>query len=252
MNKIKAKCLYSDEIKAYFFMKDAKARIIEEQINIHSKLSIPIDYPSIEKNAEQSVIIELEHVLKHLSELGVEALDVLKTDHLVLYNKIIEVFKNVYINEEESIKKLKSCKRWHDFKKLMPVIFPPSLIDEIFAIGEDYYCREDFNRARILFSFLILISSKNPIFWLIKGLSEQNIERYDEALVSYHQAIQFDPTLFLTYLHIIECLLILSKTNEAMQVYGIFINEINKEDYENEEIVMLKLKKIEEKIAVLK
>ena len=93
--------------------------------------------------------------------------------------------------------------------------------------------------------FLSFVDELNADVWLLKGMSEQNMQRYEEALQSYFTSVKADPTVLLSYIQIVDTLLLSGKVDEARQVYSTLQAEIEPSEYLNYPFYASKCKKIE-------
>jgi len=190
----------------------------QNQINQLSKLNIPINPKEIRERCEKKFFANIEKELSKTAELNKQFLALIREDNLPLFDKIIETFSKISRSEEELNEKIRSFKKLADFESLNPDTLSQEEIKEIHQLGNKWFESGDYDKSLLYFTFLSAVDSKNQEVWLAKGMSEQNIQRYEEALASYSVVLNLDPSVLMTYLLVMECLLSVSKISEAEQI----------------------------------
>lgn len=221
-------------------------QFVSDDIENLTKLSMGIDPKKLEEKAEKKVISMIEQQLIKASEIVRKCLEMIKYDDDLLYDRLAQSIQGKNKSEEQLAEEAKSLKTVEDFREFSSPLFSREEIDEIYTLGEKWFIQRDFEKSTLYFSFLSCISPKDSQIWFVKGMSEQYKESYPEALLSYSFAINLDSSQMVIYLHIIECLIALSRLEEANQIYELIVNEVKPDRNEFDEYEMAKFQEIGE------
>jgi len=163
----------------------------------------------------------------------------LKGDNPNLYQKIKE-------KAEEFSKKQDTLKSIHSLSQANQSLFSENVLREVYEKGVSWFQDEHFEIASLYFMFLSFVDSKNPQVWLMKGMSEQNSEHYDEALSSYAVSISLDSSVLAVYIQIINCLILAQHLDRAREIYDLLMHEIDPHEYVHNEYMLSKIEEIRE------
>jgi tetratricopeptide (TPR) repeat protein len=106
-------------------------------------------------------------------------------------------------------------------------------------------CLVNYSKINLYFLFLSFVDESNAYIWLLKGMSEQNMHRYEDALQSYLTSVTVNPSILLSCIKMIDTLLLSDKMDEARQVYSILQAEVDPSEYLSDPFYVEKCKKIE-------
>jgi len=97
----------------------------------------------------------------------------------------------------------------------------------------------------------LLIALKTKEDWLEEGATLEDLQRYEEALVAYEQAIHLDPNEALAYFYKGETLNELRRYEEALTAYeqAIHLNPSEASSHKNKGIVLYNLQRYEEALT---
>ncbi len=117
----------------------------------------------------------------------------------------------------------------------------------IFQTGINWFNQNDYLKAFLYFSFLAVTNPKNANMWLLKGITEQNLGKNEEALKSYNVALSIEPENLMAQVNIIGCLILLNYPDAAKKSYEIF-KAIDPLLYDSDEDLKARLAVIEEQL----
>ena len=120
-----------------------------------------------------------------------------------------------------------------ELKSIVPKLFTEENIQKLCKLAEDFFTLGNFERARIYFLFLSCFKPSDSYIWLMKGLTEQEVKQYDEALQSYYFAAAIDPTALMPYLQISECLILANQKQEAGRVLETILEQVREQEIDN-------------------
>jgi len=159
------------------------------------------------------------------------------------------LFKNLtttQVNIEAIQKKIADCKTTEDFKKIYNNPLNSNDLAVINQLGEKWFNENQFEKAHHYFFFLSAVDPANADVWIAKGMAEQNLSHYEEALGSYSMAINLSPTYLLPYLQIIDCLILSKKIDDAKQLFHFLEKEIDPKQYSENPFYVSKVNTIKE------
>lgn len=216
---------------------------VDEKILNLTKLNQPFDKKKIKEQCEKRFFSNVQHEWEKEAEQLVPFFQLLQQDHPHLLEKLQGFTPSSKEDFTESIKK---CKHLADFNKLSPASqFTAEDLKELYNAGKKCFKEEAFDKALAYFLFLVSCDSKNPENWIAKGMAEQNMEKYDDALLSYATVLNLVPEYALCYLQIIECLIHKKQFDAAKQCYSAFMENTRPEEYSQDTFLITKVKSIE-------
>jgi tetratricopeptide (TPR) repeat protein len=122
-------------------------------------------------------------------------------------------------------------------------------LEEIYALGMHYYDAQDFHKAYLYMSWLSIADAKNSQVWFLKGICEQNLKKYPEALVTYNHVIAIEPGFIYVYQQIMNCLILMGDLKNAKHVYEIFTHDVDKKSYSDDKYIVDNLECIKNCLA---
>lgn len=232
------KDLISTEEREELFVYSIK-KIIDEtkhaKIHLHyEKKGEGIDSEKIEEECSSQFFDALTNTFFDSIAMCKIFFEYLQKDNPLLYVKL----------ERELIPlsaKLTGCKTMHALLELSRHALARGDQESIYSLGLKHFQEEYFEIAHLYFTFLSLIDSQNPEIWLIKGMAEQNLEKFQDALASYSSAISLAPGNLVTYVQMMELLLLMKRYKEAYHVYETFLREIDPDHYVKNSFMTSKL-----------
>lgn len=114
----------------------------------------------------------------------------------------------------------------------------------LFDKGFNFFSEQDYKKAFTLFNFLSVVNPTSASVILMKGIADQNLGKYTDAIVSYSQVLELDPTCLLAYVQLMESLLLSNHPVQAKDVYDTFIDEVDESLYSKDKMLLDKLEKI--------
>ena len=196
--------------------------------------------PPLEKKCTQEFFHDLEGYLTNISKQIEGFLDLLKHDDAKLYEQLHRII-------EDSSKELKNIKNFHDLVNVGKHIkISEPTLDMIFQIGAHHYSTGHYLKALLYFNWLCSVEGTNPQMWYLKGVAEQNLEHYNEALISFAQVISLDETFYHVYAQIMNCFVLMGNMKSAKEVYDSFIKDVDPSVYKDDKTFVENLHCIKE------
>ncbi len=192
------------------------------------------DIKKIEKECSDQFFRDLEKIFDDSVKNCEAFYQQLKLDDRALY-------KSIKKEMEPILSKIQICKSFKDLVDLKESHLSEGTHNEIKEIGLKHFKNGHFDKAYLYFTFLSLADAESPQVWLVRGMVEQNLGKYEQALNSYSAALTLAPEHLITYLQIIDTLLLMKRFDEALHTYEIFMREINPEHYAHNPFVISKL-----------
>jgi tetratricopeptide (TPR) repeat protein len=202
----------------------------------------PLRELDVEAIREKKVKEYLDQMKNQMEETAYQLLpffDQIREDSLSLFNKICQP-----IDPEELNRKLVACKTLGEIKKVCNRPLLPEDLREIKQLGESWFKAEQYDKAQLYYLYLTAVESGNEKNWLAKGMTEQNMGLYQEAIGSYFFAIRLSPTHLFPYLLLIDCLILSDKLDEARQFFEVLEREVSSELYAENRLYISKIDKI--------
>lgn len=193
-----------------------------------------IDAKRVEVECKNQFFGDLSEVLDKSIQGCAEFYELLKHDDPSLYE---------HLNKELTplSEKIGECQSIHDLIKLDKVSISQEDQKKIYAIGFKYFKEELLEKAYVYFIFLTLIDPENHHIWLARGMAEQNLGKYADALSSYSSSISLSPGHLIAYLQMMDTLLLMREYDAAQQVYDSFMREVDSEIYSDNSVIVSKL-----------
>lgn len=201
-----------------------KVKIQEEQLAGHTI----INKDMLERECTDDVFHEVEMSLSGMMQYIDLFNEHLQKDHPDLYKEL----KYHVEKDMESLKKLSSFHEVIEYGKKHRI--DPHLLDRVYKVSVNYCTAGNLDEAFLCFNWLCLVDSKNPRMWFMKGITEQNLKRYAEALCSYYQVISLDTDFINVYTQIMNCLILMGDLANAKEIYKTFTKQVDPKTYAND------------------
>ncbi len=213
-----------------------KVKIQEEKLAGHA---IP-NKDMLEMECTDSVFREME--MTFLGTLQYVDLfnEHLQKDHPDLYKQI----KHHVEKNAESLKKLTSFHQVVEYGKKHQI--DSHLLDRVYKVSVNHCTAGNLDKAFLCFNWLCLFDPKNPRVWFMKGMTEQSLKRYPEALLSYYQVISLDTDFINVYTQLMNCLILMGDLVSAKEIYKTFTKQVDPKIYANDRTFCENLLCIEE------
>ncbi len=219
--------------------------LTDQEIILKQKTSQKIDRKSIRDKKEREFLDNLNTLLQNIalqcSGLGEE----LKKDNIQIYEKL----KSFCSDKESIIEKYKDYSSIKELKNQCKNLLSQEELKNLAEIGAQHFDQNRFNEARLYFLFLSVLEPFNANHCISKGMAEQNMKNYDEAIASYFMAITLDSTQLLPYLEIIDCFILSNRIDEAKQIFSQIEKEVHPNEYADNPFYASKIKIIRDSLA---
>lgn len=193
-----------------------------------------MDSRKIEEECQIQFFDGLSKMFENSIKICGEFYEQLKLDDSELYAKVQSGL--VPISE-----KVVHCKSIRDLLELKQNYLSKDDEKKIYSIGLKHFKEEHFEAAYLYFSFLSLLDAENSHIWLARGMVEQNLGKYQDALGSYASSLSLSPRHLVTYIQIMDTLLLMKHFDEAHRVYETFMREVHPENYSRNSFIISKL-----------
>ncbi|MFI0434234.1 MAG: hypothetical protein ACH350_00720 [Parachlamydiaceae bacterium] len=229
----------SKEKMFYFLIKNEIEEMIDVKLHsLYQKNPVEtINVKKIEEECKNQFFDQLGEILEKSVKACTEFYEVLKLDDPDLFDSLQGEFKAIARN-------VATCRSIHDLTQLKHLSFSEKDENIIYAMGLKHFKEEQLDKAYLYFSFLTLIDAENAHIWLARGMVEQNLGRYQEALSSYSSSASLAPENLIVYFQIIDTLLLMKHHDEAKRVYETFMQEVDPELYSHHSLMISKLEKV--------
>lgn len=231
----------SEEEVFYQTAKEAIVQKVHDKVDSLSKSNQPIDLPKIEKKAENDFFEELSQQMDQSVEYFSSFFDVLQNDKKQIFLKLLNPENPAKDLESE----IKACKTFKEMRELSPAsVLTADDFAELYDQGTKWFDEQHFDKAFLYFLFLTSCKSDNFEYWLGKAMCEQSLGKYKDALASYSKVAELNPDFGLTYLQMIECLLLLNQKEDAKELYSLFFQDIKPAEYAKDAYFASKLEAV--------
>lgn len=222
---------------------------VDEQVDekVHGKIRKQhkhghqkIDEKAIEEECAQEVFQELQKPVTEMIHTGEQFFKQLKHDDPHLYVEFgheLEV-KGVDLQKVTDFDAF--VEYWNQHQ------IDPKMLYKIYQIGERHYVSREFEKAHLYFTWLCAADAKSPQMWFVKGIVEQSMKKFGDAVASFCQVITLDPTIVNVYTQLMNCLILMGELEAARQVFDIFSKEIDPKDYKNDNFITNNVNSIKE------
>lgn len=242
-----------NELEFYLGVKAFVDQNVDSEVMTLSQTNQKIDIASITKKCEERFFSDLGKEIEDLVGQLPSFFRQLELDNKIIYDKIYNQLVGLSKTSEEFTNLIKSCITFKELNNLSSAfVLTPEDLKKLYDQGKNWFTEEDYNKAFLYFLFLTSIDSQNAENWIARGMSEQNLGRFNEAIATYMIVIKLDPDYLLNYLQIIDCLILNKQLNEASQLYSTFMREIDPTDYSDSPFLLSKLEGIKNFINKLK
>lgn len=139
----------------------------------------------------------------------------------VLNSTIKTVLSNIDVplNDNEKIKCEKILK--DVFEKGVPIAkaigFNEGNLEWIYEHGQQRYNLGDYEKSTAVFSFLCMLTDKNPKYWFGLAASYHMLKKYLEAADAYRHCIKLEPENPIYFYHLSDCML--QKDDTALALF---------------------------------
>ena len=174
-----------EDVELFLTIKKEIDALVDKEIILLSKTSQKIDKKAIEEKNTQAFFAQMQVQLETFLSKCIPFFDLLQKDDPLLYDKLKNAPK-LEMPKDPNYDTLKYIRKTYSNDLLSK-----DDLKKIQATGEKWFSEGQFDKAHLYFLFLSLSIPKDPNIWLIKGLIEQNIKDYQEALNSYCIAPDF-------------------------------------------------------------
>lgn len=143
-----------------------------------------------------------------------------------------EFFLKLQQDDIDLYKRLDMCSV--DFKNDLKAIsisninvnIPEQIINEIYAWGISYFDKRDYENALTYFIGLSFLDSSNVTLTFVRGLTEKQLHKDQEAVGSFTAAIQQDPAYLPAYLFLVKSLLDIKEEHAARQILESVLHQL--------------------------
>jgi len=190
-------------------------------------------FENMTKRIENDVALHTHTIVLVIEEL--------KESNPLLYKKFNNISK--LTESGELNKMIADCKSIKDFKNFTKNLLTLSEDDknEIYKIGSKWFESDCFDKALSCFYFLSVIEPTNVTYWISRGMAQQNLGKYIDAINSYYRVISLAPEYFLSYLQIIECTILNEQLDIAKQLLENIMKEVDPKEYSNNQTYVSKI-----------
>jgi len=187
-----------------------------------------IDEAGIEKQCTTEFFSEFEGQVSQSCKYTDDFLALLKHDDAKLYEQLSHKIEHYSADFEK-------VKNFHDLVKFGKHLkFSEPMLEKIFQIGTHHYKTGHYQNAFLYFNWLCSVEGDNPQMWFLKGVVEQNLERYNDALISYYGVIALHQDFIPVYTQLMNCLLLMGNKKAAKEVYDIFTKNVDPSAYKHD------------------
>jgi|GEM_PF-4808644 len=236
-----------EDEKLFLEMQRAIKESVDKEVITLTKARATIDLDALENKHTKQFFKELEAGLQKLfpAEELFHLREHLKRDDPELFEEFEKKSKKY-----ESILREKhpSHKTLEELKKISKDFLTKEELQKIRTLAESCFDQKEFEKARLYFTLLSGLSTPEAYIWVMRGLSAQNTNKYEEALMSYFLALHTDPHNFLAYLQMIEVLALTGKIQEASDLFA-FIDEGIKHECRDNPVYLARIETIGDFLA---
>ncbi len=209
---------------------------------VHDKHHPKKSKKEIEKECCEQTFDETQGALAMLLETFIRFYQVLKQDNPKLFETITEELA-------ATSELLKDNMSFHELIELAnkhPV--DEQAKHQVFLIAKRHFKEAEYEKAFLYFSWLCSSDATNPEMWFLRGLTEEHLKQYEEALASYHQAIATDPSYTKVYPQFMKCLIAMGKTPIAKKVYHEFLKTVDPKLYAKDHVFCKELAELKKRL----
>lgn len=213
-----------------------------------------IDPKKIEKECIQELVLGMEPQFENNSKILINFKERLKEDHPDLYKQLIEWQAKQAAGDriEDLLKSQKSGEMTlEDIATLLGIdndpsskVFTDQDLDILFNIAKNWFSKNEYSRAYDYLVSLTILSAQSSEVWLMRGIIEQHLGKFDNAIESYFKAILYDPNDIKIFINLMNCLILANKLEQAKAVYDKFKLEIDPSMYSHDEQIAKGLESI--------
>lgn len=175
-----------------------------EKINALQNAHTPnIDAAKIEKECRDELIKEVIRQVKEDEKKIPEFFQQLQLDNPKLYEVL----------------KLRADQSMANSVEKFKITLDKDELEKLLSLGRKWFVEDDYNKAFLYFCFITLADPKNADAWLKRGMAEHNLQKYDNAMQSYASSLMIDPRSLLTYINLMNSLILANRIEEAKQIY---------------------------------
>lgn len=199
---------------------------IHEEKHLRHKIK---DKVLIEKECADALFHKMEAPLLQTMQ-NVELFhDHLEKQHPELFSQI----KHHFQKEIEELKKIRSFHQIVEYGKKKKM--SPALLNKVYEVGANHCTARNLDNAFLCFTWLCLFNPQNPKVWFMKGVIEQNLKKYPDALLSYYQTLSLNADFINVYTQLMNCLILMGDLTTAKNIYKKFTHEVDPKTYAHDE-----------------
>ncbi len=182
-----------------------------------------------------------------------EELDKTSSEVLIFYENLQKDNPDLYhqLKAKTPLFDLQKIKTLEEFNKVELLRLTEDECYELYLLGTTFFNEGNFAKAFEYLNFLSFHEKENPDVWLAKGMTEQALKKYNEALQSYKKSIKLTPSFLIDYLLMVDCLVALNRREEANKIFELFVNEVHPNMYPDHEVFQDKVQSLKEKLDKL-
>ncbi|MCB1135346.1 MAG: hypothetical protein KDK78_03660 [Chlamydiia bacterium] len=193
---------------------DETERIIQELMALDDGVHPDSPLPISEQHAAQRRRYRDAIEMRPFQAMLEHAITTLVTEHLPTMDE--DLAENLVNELNQAALVLGQVPPDHAFQTNPEILgISEDSISIIFDCATEHYAREEWNRARALFTLLSTLDFHCADFWFCLGSCEQELEEFDSAISAYQVAVGLEPDRILFRLVLAECNLICGKKHDA-------------------------------------
>lgn len=238
--------LSQEEIALFSEIRDAIDAHVHDKVSKELKLQpSKIDEASIEEECTREIFQEMATPLAIAMEDVVKFTQLLKVEDEKAYEELAS-----QVSPEDLKKSLsKKDTTFNDLIEFSKKHAASSeLLDKIYLLGLNHYQSGENEKAFLYFNWLCTADADNAQVWFLKGLIEESLGKFQDAIVTHYMAMSLDPTMLQVYPQLISCFLLTGDIATAKSLYDIFTAEINVNDMKDDPLLQDNIMRIKERL----
>lgn len=170
----------------------------------------------------------------------------LQEDDNELYQKLTEALESKQFDAESFNTKLKQCKSKKDFEEIVVKPFTSEELQKVCDYGKKWFEQNEFEKAQAYFQYLIGMDPSNADYWLFKGMTEQALTNYEEAIICFTKIVDLKPDYLMSHLLIVDCLISNDQIQEAKEYFNQVLNIVSEDEYADDELFVSTINSLKE------
>lgn len=214
-------------------------RMVDEKLHALSKSPMTsVNNEAIIKECQQHILNKYEKKLREVEETCNSFYSYLNHDNPELYNQLKKKFSEI----QEPNQLLENI----DIENLK---LSASEIEKINSIGLDHFNKKEWSKAYDYFSFISYFDPENPVNWVLKGMAEHNLERFDDAISSYVFATLLAPNYLFAHIYLIKSLIAMKRWDDAKHYFENLLSAVEPKTLEEDPFIKEEIVKIKEALS---